>query len=133
MNNKEITVYQCGECEAVYKTIQNAEICCQPNLCKCGATISKTQWRCDKCKDHADKLKWECAERGSVQKDGWLWSEVDESSFEDHEEFLEGLDVDEDEFDELMALPSAEFARKYQVYICKAHKPGLFDLNDYYG
>jgi hypothetical protein len=81
-------------------------------------------------KDHADKLKWECAERKPCPKDGWFYS--DGEYFQDHGEFIEGFDIDSIKLDELMALPAAEFARIYQVYICKPHKPGLFDLNDYY-
>jgi hypothetical protein len=84
-------------------------------------------------KDHAAQLKWECAERKPCPKDGWLYSKVEDKSFQDHGEFLEEMqDIDSIKLDELMALPAAEFARKYQVYLCKAHKPGLFDLNDYY-
>jgi hypothetical protein len=133
MNAREFTVYQCGECEAAYKTIESAENCCKPSLCACGATILKTQWRCDKCKDHADKLKWECAERKPCPKDGWLYSKVEDKYFQDHGEFLEEMqDIDSIKLDELMALPAAEFAREYQVYICKTYKPQPFDMSDHF-
>lgn len=130
MNAKEITVYQCSECDAAYKTIESANLCCQPSLCACGATISKTQWRCDTCKSQDDRLKWECAERGALHKDGWLCS--DGEYFQEPEDFIEGLDIEEEEFDELMALPLPEFAREYQVYLCKPHKPTPINLHEHY-
>jgi hypothetical protein len=103
-----------------------------PKECACGASIPKTRWRCEKCEDHADKLKWECAERKPVGYDGWLYSNLEDTYFQEHEEFIEELDVEEKEFDELMALPLSEFARKYQVYLCKPHKPNPFNLHDDY-
>jgi mRNA-degrading endonuclease YafQ of YafQ-DinJ toxin-antitoxin module len=134
MNSKPITAYQCSKCNVAYMTDKVAEGCCRNPYCACGASIPRTQWRCDKCKDHADRFGWECAERNSLPKDGWLYSETNDEYFCDIENFMLSREFEEQELGELVAMldnPS-EFARKYQVYICKAHKPGLFDLNDYY-
>lgn len=129
---KEITAYQCNECGKAYMTRNAAELCCKPKECACGASIEKDQWRCDTCKEHAAQLKWECAERKPLQNYGWLYSNFVDEYFQDHEEFIEGLDIEEEEFDELMALSASEFARRFQVYICKPHKPNPFTIHDKY-
>jgi hypothetical protein len=134
MNSKQITAYQCGECQAVYWLHDFAKTCCQPKQCKCGATIPKTRWRCDACKDHDDKLKWECAERKPVLKDGWLYSATNDEYFRDIEDFMLSREFKEQEIRKLVSMldnPS-EFARKYQVYLCKPYKPRPFDISDHY-
>ena len=83
-------------------------------------------------KDHAAQMKWECAERKPLQKDGWLYSNLADKYFQEHEEFIEELDVEEEEFDGLMALSLDEFARQYQVFLCKPYKPRPFDISDHY-
>lgn len=129
---KEITAYQCTVCAKAYMIRNAAELCCKPKECACGASIKKNQCRCNTCKENAAQLKWECAERKPLHKDGLLYSNSVDKYFQDHKEFIEELDIEEEEFDELMALPTAEFARRFQAYICKPHKPGPIDLNDYY-
>jgi hypothetical protein len=130
MNAKETKSWQCGECSVTYTLKVVANLCCMPKDCACGATISKTRWRCDTCKYRDGKFQWECAERKPMQKGGWLYS--DGEYFQEPEDFIEGLDIEQEEFDELMALSSVEFARQYQVYLCKPYKPEPIDLNDHY-
>lgn len=126
MNAKPITAYQCGECTATYVLQISADKCCQPKQCACGNAILKTQWRCNTCKDSDDRLKWECAERGAVLKDGWLYSQTYDRYFQGADEVLDDIE------DWNLNTPLEEFARRYQVYICKPHKPKPINLHEHF-
>jgi hypothetical protein len=119
LNSKEITAYQCGNCGVGYMTYDFAELCCKQKKCACGVEISKQQWRCDSCKAAANQLRWECAERRPAPKNGWLYSQ-------NHGRYFEVLD-DVEDWD--LNLPPAEFARRYQVWLCKPCKPDAISLN----
>jgi hypothetical protein len=129
---KEITAYQCT-CGKSYTTKSVALTCCAEKHCDCGAKIDKNQWRCGKCKDDANRLKWECAERRSVICDELLYSEQLDKYIEyDIEDFLDGLDVEEKEYQELIKLPHVELAKRFQIYICKPKIPSPLNLNEEY-
>ena len=132
---KEITAYQCT-CGNAYLTKGSALSCCveQPEkLCNCGAKISKNKWRCAECRDRANQLEWECAERSPQPQDAILWSKWSDKYISyDTQEFLESLDLEEEEYRELLKLPLDELARKFQIYICKPQIPIPLNLNDQY-
>jgi hypothetical protein len=134
MNSKPITAYQCGACSATYTAKVVADLCCMPKDCACGATIPKTRWRCEKCETHANKLKWECADRKPCPKDGWLYSALADEYFQEPEDFMLSREFDEQEIEELVVLLDnfPEFARRHQVYLCKAHKPEPINLNEHF-
>jgi hypothetical protein len=128
MNAREVTAFKCGECDTTYTLKVAANLCCMPKECACGVTIQKTRWRCEKCKDHADKLKWECAERKPLPKDGWLYSERYDRYFDGVDEILDGGCGDEIERGDLLSL--SEFAREYQIYICEPKIPASLNLHE---
>jgi hypothetical protein len=129
---KEITAYQCT-CGKSYTTKSVALTCCTEKHCDCGAKIDKTQWQCKKCKDGADQLKWECAERRSATCDEVLYSEQLGNFIQyDIECFIDGLNLEEEEYQELSKLPYSEVARKFRIYICESKIPKPLNLNEEY-
>jgi hypothetical protein len=135
MSISEITAYQCP-CGKAYLDKNVALECCIAPIekhCKCGAKISKSQWRCDECKDRADALHWECAERGPATSDQLLYSEwADDYISDDPEDFIDRLELEEAEHQEVMDLPLSELARKYQIYVCKPRIPRPINLSETY-
>jgi hypothetical protein len=129
---KEITVYQCT-CGKAYTTKSVALTCCAEKYCACGAKLNNSQGRCKKCKDDAYRLKWECAERRSATCDEGLYSEqLDKFTRYDIECFIDGLNLEEEEYQELLSLPYSEVARKFCIYICKPKIPSPLNLNEIY-
>jgi hypothetical protein len=134
MNPTQITAYQCV-CGIAYLTEKHAIECCPPerDLCSCGAKIDKTQWRCTQCKDREDGLRWESAESRPATSDELLYSEqADKYISYDIQEFLDELEIEKEEYQELLTLPHIEIARKFRIYICKPKSPEPFNLSEEY-
>jgi len=85
-------------------------------------------------KNHADRLKWESAESRPATCDELLYSDRADKYIHncDIEEFLESLNIEEEEYQELLKLPRIEISRQYRIYICKPKIPASLNLHEEY-
>lgn len=66
MGFRELKVWQCEECGAVYESSLRAESCCKVYQCDtCGKFLEKYRTRCDAC---IEKLKYEKAKKISYEE-----------------------------------------------------------------
>jgi hypothetical protein len=130
---KEVTAWQCA-CGKAYLMKNSALSCCSQELifhCACGGRIKETQWRCEECQKREKGLKWETAESRAATCDELLYSDKADKYIQyDIEEFLEGLNIEEEEYQELLELPHIEISRQYRIYICKPKIPPSLNLNE---
>ena len=65
MGFRELRVWQCEECGAVYESSLRAESCCKVYQCDtCGKFLEKYRTRCDTC---IEKLKYEKAKKLDIE------------------------------------------------------------------
>jgi hypothetical protein len=95
------TIFFCGECRVVHRTIEEADRCCQPYKCtKCGTTCQQKYWTvCDGCqrkeKAAKEKLLFDAAEKIlAIGYEGWVYCEgVGDEFFESVDELMDTLEL----------------------------------------
>lgn len=100
---KSAGIFFCGECRIVHRTQEEAEACCMPQLCKCGAAVESRGWlTCRACRD-ASEAKKEAEQYAAAEKikaadwKGPVWCDTNTNDgfFPNVEDLVEHFDGDE--------------------------------------
>lgn len=114
-DGKSAGIFYCGECRIVHRTQNEAEACCVPKRCRCGAELKpRTAWLiCDVCRDSAEAKKdaEQYAAATKIKAEDWygpVWCGVggNEGYYASVDDLLEHFEDDK--------LPE-------QIYACTTH------------
>ena len=98
-------VFICGECKYTRPSQEQAEQCCRPNICKCGAESGRTWLVCAACRhrdaEARDEARWAKASKVPAgDYAGWVYDDDKDEFHSDVGAFVDAWECDHEEGDE---------------------------------
>ena len=97
-------VYICGECKYTRSSQEQAEQCCRPNICKCGAECKRPWLVCAACchrdAEARDAARWARASKvPAADYSGWVYDDDADEFHSSVDTFVDAWECDHEEDD----------------------------------